>query len=202
MEEFLVGELDEDRLTRYAVEIGSRNTPSIEELRVDLIKGKKVLHFERKPGWARLLKQSLNRYSPESMAVQADGNSLPLPEASVSLVYARDLFGAHNVAFDRDSDYTNTSRKENIGSNLVNEMRRVLIPGGKVVVSEMATPVDKDKLISEFEMNGFKLDEEFHGMQAFKVLEDFKNTPDEDFPDLAGNDQISLIFTKNIKDAI
>ena len=116
------------------------------------------------------------------------GQKLPFKDNSISVIFAKDLFGADGfLATQPDGTYD----MEDVGTGFADEWFRVCKKGGKVVIMEVSTPPDMDLLKKEFLNVGFEVDEVLKGQEAWNVLR-YKT----DFEGLSGSDDFSLVFKK------
>lgn len=154
-------------MSELNVEVGPRDSPKIDWLRDDLRGKGKVLLIEKRMPW--IVNMASNNIYPKSKIIQAVGNNLPLKDGSVSMIFASDLYSAHNkYAIDGQGKYT----IENIGEGLEKEWSRVCKRGGKVIILEFSDPVEKNGLIKRFDGLGFDLVEDNGPGEVGKIFKD------------------------------
>lgn len=148
------------------VEVGPRVTPTVEYLRKDLFSDEKIIYFEKRRGWVKELSKTAGT---KEKVIQGDGSKLPLPSASAGTIFAKELFGSRGeLAMEPVAGQF--TLEEEIGEGFGKEWYRVLKPGGKVVIVEIATPADRKMLKAEFVNAGFELSEEHSGRDVGKVF--------------------------------
>ena len=168
-----------------SLEIGPRTFPLVEYLRKDLLPSDKIVYLEKRGVWAKELKKAA---SPE--VIQGNGTALPLKEASVGTIFAKDLFGAHGYL----SALPGAREIEQIPQGMANEWFRVCRSGGYVIIIEISTPPNKHELERNFTSAGFKKKEEHLGRNVYSVLEIGDIL--KHLPDSLTRDAYSLVFQK------
>lgn len=125
---------------------------------------------------------------------------MPLVDSSINTVFAKDLFGAHGKLFmylDRPFTLESLNNLEDIGEGHAKEWFRKLKPGGKVVVVEVSTPLDRNILIEEFTKVGFNKTEEHLGENAVDV---YRRSKDMKYSrKIFARDSYALVFQKPSK---
>lgn len=175
-------------MTEIGLEIGSRNVPFINLVKKDLLpKNRKFIFIDKRHYWLVNL-HSMSGGRKEG--VTSFGQKLPFKENSVSMIFAKDLFGAHGyLASEPGGTYT----IEDIGEGFASEWFRVCKYGGKVIIMEISTPPDKENLKDDFIKQGFLLKEELEGGEALRILKRGEDLIDK-VP--ISEDSFSLIFEK------
>lgn len=173
------------------IEVGSRNRPMIQHLRKDLMGPGSSILIDKRIGWlSDLVKGNVKE---KEFLLTAHGAELPLESNSVSTILTKDLFGAQGyLAFPPWSEVLEDGVIEDIGENLPKEFYRVLKPGGKMILAEIATPPDKSELKQEFSEAGFRLVEEYNGLEYTRIF-GFASTFS-----LINADAYSLVFEKPV----
>lgn len=130
--------------------------------------------------------------------VQARAEELPFADKSVDLIYSRDFFGAEGLL--TGEDFIETERIGDI-DNIIGEMNRVLITGGKVVILEYAGGVSKitpEELMRKFTDAGFEVSPEnfYPEEQMSQLIEKYRNVDSEVFRGSYFEGSYGLVVTK------
>lgn len=162
------------------IEIGPRTNPRIDWVR-DNLKGRGLTVFlDKRYAWQRDLQKNQRSGACGKLLIQAAAEEIPLPENSVSLIYAGDFFGAHGqyTIVERTPAGNNTKANEidlemeNIGSGHEKEWARVCKKGGHVVIAETSEPSNKERIIGQFKKSGFRLIKEYSWREIGKIYKE------------------------------
>jgi len=148
------------------IEVGPRTAPFVEELRKDLLTGDKIVYFEKRRGW---VKELAGKLDGKETVIQGHGSRIPLPDNSVGVVFAKDLFGSHGMLAVLPGP--RFAEKEDIGKGFGEAWFRVCRPGGKVIIVEVSTPANFEDLNKEFLDAGFVKVEEHKEKDTVNVYE-------------------------------
>lgn len=129
---------------RTVLEIGPQQTPLVKWLK-DFQGDERVIYIERDKEWMEFLKRNLTRRNGNLInetILQADASKIPLKRNSVDIVFLKDVFGQEGLKrFTPSGSSEDIVHVGNI-SEIASELIDVIKPGGRIVIAEMATPVD------------------------------------------------------------
>lgn len=153
-----------DKVSGVGLEIGGGTSPNLWLLRPDLIQGKTQVYIEKK---SKANEDSLpidyiKGQTRNQFILGADGSKLPFGNESVDIVFAKDVLG----------EPTQTSSVNEKFDQMIKEMARVVSPHGKIIIVEMATPVDRNILDEKFKRLGFSEVESYSGNNIGKIYFD------------------------------
>jgi SAM-dependent methyltransferase len=150
-----------------SLEVGPRTLPLMDHLRKDLLSSGRMVYLEKRRTWTKDLKGLV-----EGVVIHGDGSRLPFEDGSVGTIFAKDLFGAHGqlAYLPQEGLYI-----EMVSEAIAPEWFRVLRRKGKVVIVEVATPVERGKLEQDFGNSGFTKKHEYLGKDTYKVLDGWES---------------------------
>ncbi len=101
--------------------------------------------------------------------IQADAKDIPLPKNSVSTVLVQNLFGSDT----KSKPLSKEGQSSDIGDyhKIVNEITRVVRPGGRAIILETLTPPQNlSEIINYAVQSGFIVERSYGGGGAVKNL--------------------------------
>lgn len=135
-----------------ALEVGARNFPLVHMLNKDLLppSGKpRIMFIDRDVGFAKdsdTAPLPITEAPEGSAYAQADVGHLPIADNSLDVIFLKDVFGHDGRLEMSNMKFTGGTVRVGNPEDVLSEFSRILRPGGKVVVVEVATPYDRKSL--------------------------------------------------------